>query len=99
MLVFTRKRDEAIVIGQGIEIRVVRIGKDGVRIGITAPADIPVHRSEIYRLVESSNASAAKGTKTDATVVSSLAARLRGRASAAEPPSIVPGSPATTPRR
>ncbi len=77
MLVFTRKRDEAIVIGNGIEIRVVRIGKDGVRIGITAPPDVPVHRSEIYRLVESSNASAAKGSSSDASVVSSLAARLR----------------------
>lgn len=77
MLVFTRKRDEAIVIGNGIEIRVVRIGKDGVRIGITAPPDVPVHRSEIYRLAESSNASAAKGTHTDASLVSTLAARLR----------------------
>lgn len=99
MLVFTRKRDEAIVIGQGIEIRIVRIGKDGVRIGITAPADIPVHRSEIYRLVESSNASAAKGTKTDATVVSSLAARLRERASALEPSPIAPGPSAPDTRR
>lgn len=79
MLVFTRKRDEAIVIGNGIEIRVVRIGKDGVRLGITAPADVPVHRSEVYRLVEASNASAASN---DATLVSSLAARLRH---AAEP--------------
>lgn len=77
MLVFTRKRDEAIVIGNGIEVRVVRIGKDGVRIGITAPPDVPVHRSEVYRLIESSNASAAKGSKRDARVVSSLAARLR----------------------
>ncbi len=77
MLVFTRKRDEAIIIGNGIEIRVVRIGKDGVRIGITAPPDVPVHRSEIYRLVESSNASAAKRATTDASVVTSLAARLR----------------------
>lgn len=77
MLVFTRKRDEAIVIGNGIEIRVVRIGKDGVRLGITAPPDVPVHRSEIYRLVESSNASAAKSTHSDASRVSSLAARFR----------------------
>lgn len=99
MLVFTRKRNEAIVIGQGIEIRVVRIGKDGVRIGISAPPDIPVHRSEIYRLVESSNASAAKSTKTDATVVSSLAARLRGRTSAAEPSPAAPDTSATTTRR
>jgi len=84
VLVFTRKRDEAIIIGNGIEVRVVRIGKDGVRIGITAPPDVPVHRSEIYRLVESSNASAAQRTGADARVVSSLAARLR-ESSDAEP--------------
>lgn len=77
MLVFTRKRDEAVMIGNGIEIRVVRIGKDGVRLGITAPPDVPVHRSEVYRLVESSNASAAKGATTDARLVSTLVARLR----------------------
>jgi carbon storage regulator len=75
MLVFTRRRDEAIVIGHGIEVRVVRIGKDGVRLGITAPANVPVHRSEIYRLVQESNASAAT---SDATGVAGLAARLRG---------------------
>jgi len=44
VLVFTRKRDEAIVIGDGIEIRILRIGKDGVRIGVTAPPDVAVHR-------------------------------------------------------
>lgn len=74
MLVFTRKRDEAIVIGNGIEIRVVRIGREGVRIGITAPPEVPVHRSEIYQLAGSTNASAAA---SDASLVSSLAARLR----------------------
>lgn len=81
MLVFTRKRDEAIVIGNGIEVRVVRIGREGVRIGITAPADVPVHRSEIYRLAGASNASAAQ---SDASLVTSLAARLR--AGDVEPP-------------
>jgi carbon storage regulator len=75
VLVFTRKRDEAIIIGHGIEVRVVRIGREGVRIGITAPPDVPVHRSEIYRLAGSANASAAE---SDATLVSSLAAQLRG---------------------
>jgi len=88
VLVFTRKRDEAIVIGNGIEIRVVRIGKDGVRLGITAPADVPVHRSEIYRLVEASNASAAT---SDVRLVSTLAARLRG----ASTPGVVAAPPET----
>lgn len=59
MLVFTRKLDEAIVIGDGIEIRVLRIGRDGVRIGVTAAAHVPVHRLEIYDQIRSANASAA----------------------------------------
>jgi carbon storage regulator len=59
MLVVTRRIDEAIVIGDGIEVRVLRIGKAGVRIGITAPADVPVHRREVYDSVGESNRAAA----------------------------------------
>jgi carbon storage regulator len=77
VLVFTRKRDEAIVIGDGIEIRVLRIGKDGVRLGVTAPSDVAVHRREIYELVKAANASAAA---SDAQPVQDLAERLRRRA-------------------
>ncbi|MEP7119280.1 MAG: carbon storage regulator CsrA [Acidobacteriota bacterium] len=59
MLVFTRRRDEAIVIGDGIEVRVLRIGHDAVRIGVTAPHEVPVHRREIYDAVCAANQSAA----------------------------------------
>ena len=52
MLVFTRRRHEAIRIGDRIEIRILRVGRDGVRIGITAPPDIPVHREEIYDKIQ-----------------------------------------------
>lgn len=58
MLVFSRKRDEAIVIGDGIEVRVLRTGKDAVRIGVTAPADVLVHRREVYDAVRAANQSA-----------------------------------------
>jgi len=64
MLVITRKVDEAIVIGDGIEIRVLRVGRDGVRLGITAPADVAVHRHEIYNAICEANASAANDTTT-----------------------------------
>ena len=74
MLVFTRKRDEAIVIGDGIEVRVIRIGRDSVRIGITAPKDVPVHRHEIYDLICAANVSAAASHKA---WVETLARRLR----------------------
>jgi carbon storage regulator len=67
MLVITRKVDEAIVIGDGIEIRVLRVGRDGVRLGITAPSDVAVHRHEIYNAICDANASAARDA-SDASV-------------------------------
>ena len=59
MLVFTRRRDETIIIGNGIEVRVLRIGRDGVRIGVTAPPEVPVHRREVYDLIREENRRAA----------------------------------------
>jgi len=75
VLVFTRKRGEAIVIGDGIEIRVLRVGTDGVRLGVTAPAAIPVHRLEIYEAIRAANLSAAAARAPER--LSDLAARLR----------------------
>ncbi len=48
MLVFSRRRGEAIVVGDGIEIVLLSAGREGVRIGVKAPISIPVHRKEIY---------------------------------------------------
>ena len=73
MLVFTRKLDEAIVIGEGIEIKILRLGRDGVRIGVSAPAHVPVHRQEIYHLIRQANTRAAG----DSNTVEALAERLR----------------------
>jgi carbon storage regulator len=74
VLVVTRKQDEAIVIGDGIEVRVLRIGRDGVRLGISAPPHVAVHRREIYDLIRTANASAAAG----ALKAERLVERLRG---------------------
>ena len=73
MLVFTRRRQEAIRIGDRIEVRVLRVGRDGVRIGITAPPDVPVHREEIYEEIRQANR-AAVASQVD---LSALAERLR----------------------
>jgi carbon storage regulator len=86
VLVFTRKRNEAIVIGDGIEVRVLRVGKDGVRLGIVAPHEIAVHRAEIYEAVRAANQSAAAA---DAATASGLAAELRLRMPA-DAPALVP---------
>jgi carbon storage regulator len=48
MLVLSRQRDESIIIGDDIVLTVVDIRGDKVRLGITAPKDVPVHRQEVY---------------------------------------------------
>ena len=52
MLVLTRKISESIMIGDDIEIMVVSIGSDKVRIGVRAPKDVPVHRRELYDAIK-----------------------------------------------
>ncbi len=52
MLVLSRKRTERIVIGEDIVISVEDIRGDKVRIGITAPPEVPVHRSEVAERIE-----------------------------------------------
>jgi len=52
MLVLSRQKDESIMIGNGIEIVVVDIRGDKVRLGINAPRDVPVHRKEIYNAIQ-----------------------------------------------
>jgi carbon storage regulator len=75
VLVFTRKRNETIMIGDGIEVRVLRIGREGVRLGITAPASVPVHRREIYDLIREENRRAAGAAPS----VARLRERLRAQ--------------------
>jgi len=55
MLVLSRHRDETIMLGDDIELTVVDIRRDKVRIGITAPAHIPVHRKEVYDAIMEEN--------------------------------------------
>ena len=90
MLVMTRKRGESIMVGDGIEIQVVSVGRHGVRIGVSAPRDIPVHRREVYDLVMAANRSAAVA---ESGSLSALASSLRNRAAApAAAPAPAPAS-------
>ncbi|MCP4713296.1 MAG: carbon storage regulator CsrA [Planctomycetes bacterium] len=59
MLVLSRQKDQTIMIGDNIEITVVDIRGDKVRLGITAPPKIPVHRKEVYEAIKQENQSAA----------------------------------------
>lgn len=63
MLALSRKKNETIVINNDIEITVLDIKGDQVKIGITAPKSVPVYRKEVYIQIQESNkaASAADG--------------------------------------
>lgn len=96
MLVVTRKQGESIVVGDGIEIHVVSVGRHGVRIGVTAPRDVPVHRREVYDLVVAANRSAV--ATNPVLSVTALASSLRTRTVAA-PPALVAAEGADAPHR
>lgn len=55
MLVLSRQRDETIMIGDDIEITILDIKGDKVRVGINAPREIPVHRKEVYDKIKGEN--------------------------------------------
>lgn len=61
MLVLTRKKGEAIQIGDDIEITVLEVKGDQVKIGIRAPKNIDIHRKEVYLEIQAENANASKG--------------------------------------
>ena len=65
MLVLSRHRDETIMIGDDIELTVVDIRGDKVRIGIKAPSNIPVHRKEVYEAIRRENEGAAEFNQDD----------------------------------
>jgi carbon storage regulator len=52
MLVLSRQKDESIMIGDEVEITIVDVRGDKVRLGITAPKSIAVHRKEVYEAIQ-----------------------------------------------
>jgi carbon storage regulator len=52
MLALSRKRGEAIVIGNGIRVIVLATDGGRVKLGVVAPAEVPVHREEVYQRIE-----------------------------------------------
>lgn len=55
MLALSRKKDEAIVINNDIEITIIEIKGEQVKIGITAPKSVPIYRKEVYMQIKQSN--------------------------------------------
>jgi carbon storage regulator len=64
MLVLSRQRDESIMIGDNVQVTIVDIRGDKVRLGIIAPTEIPVHRKEVYDAIQRENRKAA-GVSTE----------------------------------
>ena len=59
MLVITRKAEQSIIIGGEVEVIVLGISKDGVRLGIKAPRSVQVHRREVFEAIAAENRAAA----------------------------------------
>ena len=70
MLILSRKLNESIVIDGRIIVKVLRIDKDTVKLGIQAPAELPVHREEIHEVIQRNKLAAernAAGSSDSAT--------------------------------
>ncbi|MCO7124997.1 carbon storage regulator CsrA [Sporolactobacillus shoreicorticis] len=61
MLILTRKLGESIHIGDDIEVKIVAVSGDQIKLGITAPHEVDVNRGEIYEAICKENNSAASG--------------------------------------
>ena len=66
MLALSRKKDEAIIINDDIEITVIEIKGDQVKLGISAPREVPVYRKEIYLQIQEANKAATQADGIDA---------------------------------
>jgi carbon storage regulator len=51
MLVLSRKKNERVMIGEDIEVHVIDIRGDRVKLGFSAPANVPIHRDEVFRRI------------------------------------------------
>ena len=66
MLALTRKKGEALVINNNIEITVLEVKGDQVKIGIAAPKEVPVYRKEVYIQIQEANKEAMEVSGLDA---------------------------------
>lgn len=66
MLALTRKKNEALMINNNIEITILEIRGDQVKIGISAPKEIPVYRKEVYLQIQEENKEALNAQGLDA---------------------------------
>ena len=65
MLVLSRKKDQSIIIGNNIEIKVLKMGKNVVEIGINAPQNYSIFRKEVFDEIKKKNIEAIKSVNPD----------------------------------
>lgn len=65
MLALTRKKGEALVLNQNIEVTILDIRGDQVKIGVSAPKEVPVYRKEVYLQIQKENEAAANADNFD----------------------------------
>ncbi|MDF2801693.1 MAG: csrA [Anaerocolumna sp.] len=63
MLALTRKKDEAIIINGNIEIRILDVQGDKVKLGISAPKEVTIYREELYAQIKESNQDATENSE------------------------------------
>jgi carbon storage regulator len=95
MLILARKINESIMIGDQIEISVVDIKGDQVKIGISAPRQVKVFRREVYRMIQEENRQAALATPDLLPTLEGLPAALPKEQPTKPPPK--PGPPEKDP--
>ena len=61
MLALSRKKNEAIVVNNNVEITILEIKGDQVKLGITAPREVPIYRKEVYVQIQEANKEAMSG--------------------------------------
>ena len=66
MLALSRKKDESIIINNNIEVTIIEVKGDQVKVGVTAPKSVPVYRKEVYEQIQESNKEAANSENLDA---------------------------------
>ncbi|ODN31267.1 carbon storage regulator CsrA [Fervidobacterium thailandense] len=74
MLVLSRKVGESIIIGDNVEIKILKVEGSSVKLGIVAPADVKIYREEVYKKVAEQNKSS---TLFDAGQVSDIIKRVK----------------------
>jgi carbon storage regulator len=78
MLVLTRKKNESIIIGNNIEIKILKMGKNSVELGISAPKTFSIFRKEVFDEVQKKNVEAIKSVEIgDITNIKNIFGKIK----------------------